>query len=753
MTKNKISDARGISRRAGSLATVLLGMAATAPMALAQTGSAPSSEENGEGSSLYETDEIIVQSTRRDQRINDIARSVRVFNQDDLGKFLEQTTSIQEILGRVVPGFAPPVTEGSAGSLTLRGRDPLFLIDGVPVASNTNFSRFLDKFDPLTIGNVEVVYGPTSLYGAGATGGVIQFFTQEPVDGPLQFGLGTFVRAFAPSEDAFNGDGVTTKVNGSVSGSITDWLGVYAYASYENIGGSYRSEGDLLTGRSNFSEDVTLFGKLKADLAPSQTLTFTINRTSLQPRDRQFELDVVDAGDGTVIAAENPFPFSYAEPPTNEFLYTSLSYKHDDLFDGSLSALFYFSDSEFLNPGSDLRSSLRRNGGNLPNEWPGLWQSGRNTEEFGVRAQYNRTFLDRINAAIGFDYNSADSTSLLPISTEESFDDTLFFDAATSGFQNPPFTLDAVGVFFESTIDLTKRFAISGGVRWDQFDYEVVGPYDVTFFFPDDQAGERPGGAGTSDGVSWNLGATYDVIDGATLFANYSQGFAIPSLGFVGNTVAPGVPVSDSELVAPVITDSFEAGVRGASGAFRYSLAGYYSESEFETSVAVDPFTGLALRGRAPVEIFGLEVSAGFDIGDFTIDGYVTWVEGEVDPNDDGESIAMSTQEIPPVQFTLNPRYQFTDDLSVFGQLFFVGDRSDGFESGLDANPAEGYALVDIGVNYRVDAGEFGGGLLSLQVTNLLNEEYIPAGEATFIPGRIQSGIARAVTLSYQHTF
>lgn len=82
---------------------------------------------------------------------------------------------MQEILGRVVPGFATPNTDGSAGPLPPRGRDPLNLIDGVPIATNTNCSRFLDRFDPLGIGRIEVVYGPTSLYGAGATGGVIQF--------------------------------------------------------------------------------------------------------------------------------------------------------------------------------------------------------------------------------------------------------------------------------------------------------------------------------------------------------------------------------------------------------------------------------------------------------------------------------------------------------------------------------------------------------------------------------------------------
>ncbi|MEL6198729.1 MAG: TonB-dependent receptor [Pseudomonadota bacterium] len=696
-------------------------------------------------------DTIVVTSSRRDLTLEEIPRSVRVIDNETLEVFLEQSSNVQEILGKAIPGFAPPVTEGSAGSLSLRGRDPLYLIDGIPVASNTNFSRFLDKFDPLTIERIEVVYGPTALYGAGATGGVIQFFTKAPEAEGLHFQAGAQVRTYVTDDDAFDGDGTSPKIHARLSGRVNDWFSLVAYASFEDVNGTYRAEGDLLTGRSQFAEDTTLFGKGIFDIAPDQRITVSFNDTALEPSDRLFELSSVPAGDGTQIAGDSPTPFSYANPPTNEFFFASASYEHDDLLGGLLSSLYYKSESEFLNPGSDIRALLQRFGGPFPDAWPGLWQTGRTTDETGFRVQYIKDLSDRLNLAVGADYNDAESDSLLPISTEANFDQTLFFDAATQAVQTPPYTIDALGAFIEASFAVTDQLTISGGLRWDEFDYEVIGPYDVVFTFA---PGPRPGGTGTSSDTSFNIGATYDINDAVTVFGNYSEGFTIPSLGFIGNNVAPGVPVSDSDLVAPVITDSIEVGVRGAVYDVDYSVAFYYTESDFSTAVGVDPTTGLIIRDRAPTEILGIEAAAGWQATDrLSIDASVAWVEGEVDPNDDGNFIDISTQDVPPIKLSIQPRFDLTENLVVFGQMLWVDSRDDGFIDGTDANPADNYTLFDAGLDWRAYDGEFGTGSFGLQVQNLLNEEYVPAGEATFIPGRIFSGPGRSITVSYLHDF
>lgn len=697
-------------------------------------------------------EEVIVRTTRSERYLDELTRSALVFSDEDLKKFNQQSTSVQEILGKAVPGFAPPVTEGSAASITLRGRNPLFLIDGVPIASNTNFSRFLDKFDPLTIGSVEVVYGPTSLYGAGATGGVVQFFTREPSE-DLEFSIGTQFRAYATGSESQSEDGFSPKVNASVSGRLSDRVSVYAFVSYEDINGVFSADDELITGRSAFANDTTLFAKLRFDITDSQSITAIVNSTTLESADRQFELGGTLNSDGATVAEEADIVFSYAQPPTNEFLYAAVAYKHEDLLGGSLDVLAYYSDSEFLNPGSDIRPPIAA--GVFPAEWPGLWQTGRINEEEGLRLSYVRDYGDKLNVAFGMDYNTVDSQSLLPISTEEGFDETRFFDAARQAEQTAPFTLDALGLFVEASYDLTDRMTLTGGLRWDRFDYEVIGPYDVVFFFPPfSLPGERPGGEGDADGDSYNVGIAYEINDSATVFSNFSQGFAIPSLGFIGNNVDPGVEISDSSLVDPVITDSFEVGVRGNWRSLSYAAAVYYTESEFETTVSIDSDTGLNNRTRAPVEIWGTELTAAWSISErFGVDGSLTYVEGEVDPSDGSGTLALSTQAVPPLKLSLNPRFQFSDKWSLFGQLFYVAERDEGFEDGTDPRASESYFLVDLGTTYQLDLGNAGAGALNLQVLNVLNEDYIPAGEITFIPGRVRPGPGRSITLSYQHTF
>ena len=47
------------------------------------------------------------------------------------------------------------------------------MIDGVSLNSSRSISRQFDSIDPFNIERIEVLSGATSVYGAGATGGVI----------------------------------------------------------------------------------------------------------------------------------------------------------------------------------------------------------------------------------------------------------------------------------------------------------------------------------------------------------------------------------------------------------------------------------------------------------------------------------------------------------------------------------------------------------------------------------------------------
>ncbi|MEM6826636.1 MAG: TonB-dependent receptor [Pseudomonadota bacterium] len=721
-----------------------LAMTASVAAAQDQTG-APTAGE------VPPDEPVILVTARQNIEIEDLPRSALVLDGDVLEDFNARTTSVQELLGFNIPGLGAPVTEGSAASLTLRGRNPLYLIDGVPIAPNTNFSRFLDKFDPLTLGRTEVIYGPTSLYGAGASGGVIQFFTRDPGSDGLTVEAGTQIKAFAPDSNAFDGDGISIKGNLAVNGEITEGVRMFVFGSYEDTNGILDAEGNLLSGRSNFVNDYTVFGKLEVDIGSTSTLTATANYTELESSQRQFELGALDIN-GLQGTQEVPFPFSYANPPTNNFVYAALNYQNTDLAGGTFNLLGYYSESEFLNPGSDIRAA-RQPTGPFPAEWPGLWQTGAITEEYGLRTEYTREFGERVSITIGGDYNYADSTSLLPISSEDDFDNTGFFDAVRQDIQRPPFTLESLGLFVQGSFELTDSLTLNGGVRWDDTSYEIIGPYDIVFFFFQ-PPGERPGGSGSADDFSFNIGAVYDITDTVNVYASYSEGFTLPSLGFLGNNVAPGVAIEDSGVVEPITAQSYDVGVRAGFDNVQLGLAAYYSEGNFDTALGVDATTGLINRGQAPSRVYGFEFTVQAQLTEtLSVESYIAYVEGQVDSANDGDFTNITTQDVPPLKFQLRPIWQVTPKVRLFGQLFHTGDRDAAFDDGNDPFPAEAFTQIDLGVSTVVDWGGAGTGDVSLQVLNIFNPSNVLPGEATFLAGRRRAAPGRAVTLSYQHRF
>jgi len=61
---------------------------------------------------------------------------------------------------------------------TLRGRSPLYLVDGVPQSTPLrDDSRDGYTIDPFFIDRVEVIFGSNAIQGIGATGGVVNYVT------------------------------------------------------------------------------------------------------------------------------------------------------------------------------------------------------------------------------------------------------------------------------------------------------------------------------------------------------------------------------------------------------------------------------------------------------------------------------------------------------------------------------------------------------------------------------------------------
>lgn len=55
------------------------------------------------------------------------------------------------------------------------------MIDGVSQTGSRDVSRQLNSISPGMIERIEVISGATSIYGSGATGGIINIITKEQI--------------------------------------------------------------------------------------------------------------------------------------------------------------------------------------------------------------------------------------------------------------------------------------------------------------------------------------------------------------------------------------------------------------------------------------------------------------------------------------------------------------------------------------------------------------------------------------------
>lgn len=129
---------------------------------------------------------VTVTATRTPVRLSEAISEVTVIDRSQLDRVAGRT--LAELLAQQ-PGLQLSSNGGlgKTASVFMRGleaRHTLLLVDGVRVGSATVGSPSLDNLPLESIERIEIVRGPmSSLYGAGAMGGVIQVFTRRATTG------------------------------------------------------------------------------------------------------------------------------------------------------------------------------------------------------------------------------------------------------------------------------------------------------------------------------------------------------------------------------------------------------------------------------------------------------------------------------------------------------------------------------------------------------------------------------------------
>jgi len=413
--------------------------------------------------------ELIVTATRTEEDPLDIPRSVTVITREELEEQTATTRNLNDILGLLVPGFGPPNQLRATNTQTLRGRTPLVLIDGVPQnTNNRTFRQDLRNIDPAAIERIEVVRGPSAIYGDGGTGGVINIITRSPEEERLVFRTEIGINA---ALGELEGESFGNFLQQSISGREGQFDYVFNFAR-NDVGSFFDAEGKRippLGGLSAFdTTSLNVLGKVGFNFdGDRQRVELTVDHY----RDEQ-NTDVisdvsVDATDEleTARAIEvGELDFIGTKPPGSRNTLVNLSYSHKDLFNSEVQAQLYYRDNLARSVPFDEREF------GFFGLLPAIDRTNLESEKWGGRLQIDTPLAETLSLLWGADYTSETTSEIIDLFDPETFDNSgrRVFEKIDEFTFAPKYDLNSLGLFAQLQWEATDRLRLSGGLRHER---------------------------------------------------------------------------------------------------------------------------------------------------------------------------------------------------------------------------------------------------------------------------------------------
>jgi len=681
-----------------------------------------------------EMEHVVVSGSRVFESIDEVPASVTIISQKQIEEHLKVNPELQSLLAQMVPGLAPDTGSSSNTGQSLRGRAPLVMIDGVPQSTPLrNGSLGVKTLDPSAIARIEVIKGATSVYGNGASGGIINYITKQATsDGQPEGEINLSSRFSAVKLEESAGARVSAAVNGRA-----DKISYLFTASYEENGVQRDAEGDILGLQYGLSDAVTenYFTKLGYDFDDEKQLQFSYNYFSSQQK--------TDLGDvvGNLNDGEKTYAIHVPKelqkqgkpqgPDGNENI--TLKYTDYALFTNTQMTLdLYMQDIENV---FFFSTNLAN-----PDEGYEGGQSIIRSEKKGARATFN-TLIDFDNVEATFIYGL---DALNDVTSQPLVDGRVWV---------PEMDMESLAGFLQTKWVIDNDLVIKAGVRQESIDLTVDDYNTLKLCRSETQCSVPLSVKGDTidyDATTYNVGVKYNLLEAFSPFANYSQGSDISDIG----RLLRSATVNDIGLIQTEasIIDNYEIGFTSQFDDLRFEFAAYRSTSEFGTTNSFNEVTGVYEPVRAPQEIWGYETLVDYKINPtLKLVATYSYVEGKNTEDD----IYLGSRQISPPKGTANLNWQPNDELSLTVSYLYVGSRkrfepnADGDYVG-DQGPISSYNLFNLSgrYNFSEDWQAFMG------VENLFNNDYYPARAQSYTYGGYNiKGLGTTVTLGATYSF
>lgn len=701
---------------------------------------------------------IVVTATRSAKSIADIAGTVYSIDQAEIEKQANAGKSIADILGMLVPSLTPSSGTTSNYGMTMRGRVVQYMIDGVPQTGYRDGSRQLNSIQPSMIERIEVVSGATSIYGSGATGGIINIITKRGGQDPISFETKVGMTA----GNNFKSDAMAYEASQNILFNQGALQGAFG-ASYTTRGEIQDSHGNRIgpevaqTDRQD-TDTLDINGRLTWNISDSQSLSFGAQYFN----DEQDSEYGPDYGPSLAYLRRDPtYTASLAavkgmqletQPQTERYAFNT-QYENQNVLGHTLNAEAYYRNEQ-----ARWFPSAQAMGGGLYL----VYQSETDIDVYGARVALQKQFdLNgrKLGLSYGIDYeNEQDEQNI------QMYDSAAF--VASNGLNYKPFNYYAfgpdvetekLGSFIQTDFDVTDRLGLKAGVRYERVESQVdeSTPY-LEAITADLQSGYQAktlnGGKVKHDATLFNVGAVYHLSDAQQIFANFSQGSNLPDIQRMLRDVPASFTVN-SQTIDPIKVNNYELGWRvQATNGLNAGVTTFYNDSDKSLKFGRPNYTIEVLD--TDERVYGVEGNASYRLQpNWTVGGTMAYTRGQF-KNTAGKWQELDAIRVAPLKGTAFSEWQFNNDMSLRVQALAIGGtdkaKKDAEKYGSTV-PAEikGFATMDVIANAKAGPGTIGFG-----VYNVWNTDYksVYSQSVESVYGAISSLAAQGRTYGLSYT-
>lgn len=669
--------------------------------------------------------EVIVTAGRKAESLKDVPSSVTILNSRDVQEQLNVNPSVTAILGNTVPGLGTSNNKATNAGQTLRGRQVLVLIDGIPQSTPLmNGSRDIRTLDPAVIDRIEVIKGATSIYGNGSAGGIINFITKKAAADKALSGtssMGISGNLAHPSNT------LGYRFSQGFSGTLNKFSYVIN-GTYNYTGVQKDAKGNVIAQPDGLGENSLYNAFVKVAYKPNDHSEIVASYNLFRSVQNSDYVNVVGKyGVTPSVGQKGDDPGEAAGTPYNHN--ALISYRNNALpLSSSLDLSAYYNGFVSMNRYVAQGTA-----------WYGPGQTKIQSFKKGIRLTLNTPWkagsLGNGELTYGLD--------LLNDRTNQVLTDGRVYI--------PDMNMLNVAPYAQMKFDILTNFILKAGIRYENATVKVE-DFNTIARGPNGQ-GSIPvtGGKIPYRATTYNAGLRYNKYEIFNPFVSFSQGFAINELGRILRTATSST--LESIATDPIITNNYEAGFSSRIGILNVTAAYFISTSKLGANL-VD-VGGFLVPQREPEKIKGYEITADLNVSpQWSLGGSYSYTEGKAEQAN-GTKVYMNGLRIAPPKATAYLTYRPVSalDLKLFWVYTGSRDRFDVRANGLFAN-SEGdvkeVSLFNLSAGYRFSQKWSAG----LGVENLLNSSYYPVvSQYRAIDAEYVRGIGATMSLNLNYSF